>query len=152
LAVLGACILLIHDLGGNSGLPPGWDNAEKSAKMAEKSGNVAGLLSDEGLTQNSGISHGHMEGMTGHDMEGMHHLAQHEDGSPPPSGHSGHVMTASMLRVQEQHLWFTLVGIAVGLFKFVHDGSLWRRRFVPYLWPTATCGLGILLVLYTEMT
>jgi len=92
-----------------------------------------------------------MENMSGHGhMEGMHHPSMASSGSPSAPGHSGHVMTASMLHVKEQHLWFTLVGIAVAVFKFVHDAGFWRRRFVPYLWPGATWALGILLTLYAE--
>src|SRR5262249_25187722 len=34
LAIFGACLLLVHDHGGNSGLPPGWDDAEKAARLA----------------------------------------------------------------------------------------------------------------------
>jgi len=59
-------------------------------------------------------------------------------------------MTPSMLHVAKQHMWFTLVGLAIALFKFIDDASFWRKRFVPYLWPGGMLVLGSLLVLYTE--
>jgi hypothetical protein len=59
-------------------------------------------------------------------------------------------MTPAMLQIKAQHLWFTLVGIAIALFKFIDDGSFWRKRFVPYLWPSGIFVLGSLLALYTE--
>jgi hypothetical protein len=60
-------------------------------------------------------------------------------------------MTSSMLHVKAEHLWFTLVGVAIALFKFIDDGSFWRKRFVPYLWPSGMLVLGVLLALYTEI-
>ena len=66
-----------------------------------------------------------------------------------PSAHS-HEMSEGMLRVERQHLWFTVVGLAVALFKFVSDSALWRRSVVLRLWPGFITLLGVLLVLYTE--
>jgi hypothetical protein len=43
-----------------------------------------------------------------------------------------------------------IVGLAVALFKLISDGEFWRRRFVPYVWPSGVVLLGILLVLYQE--
>ena len=37
-----------------------------------------------------------------------------------PSAHS-HEMSEGMLRVERQHFWFTVVGLAVALFKFLSD-------------------------------
>ena len=151
LAIIGAGILLVHDHGGSSGLPAGWDEAEKAARVAKMSGHVMGQLRFAEMPQQLGVSEAAMDNMSADaDMEGMHHPSMRPDGSPSSRGHGGHVMTASMLRVKEQHLWFTLVGIAVAVFKFVHDGGLWRSRYVPHLWPAATCMLGLLLILYTE--
>ena len=150
LAVLGAGILLIHDHGGSSGLPPGWDSAEKSARIAKMAG-PEGALRYAHQGENAGISHSGMHMMgTNSEMQAMHHPAPQGEGSRSHV-HGGHIMTASMLHVRQQHLWFTLVGVAIALLKFVHDGSFWRRTFVPYLWPGAICILGILLVSYTEM-
>jgi hypothetical protein len=77
-----------------------------------------------------------------------------------PAGHEGidrhngndqpHRMTAAMVKVEREHLWFALVGVLVVLFKVTLDSTLWRRSFVPLLWPSCVAALGILLVLYTE--
>ena len=72
--------------------------------------------------------------------------AQHANN---PSAHS-HQMSEGMLKVERQHFWFTVVGLAVALFKFMSDGTLWRRSFVLHLWPGCVTLLGVLLVLYTE--
>jgi len=78
--------------------------------------------------------------------------ASTEENAAPHSGstHAGHPMTPSMIHVTTQHLWFTLVGIAIALFKFIDDASVWRKGFVPYLWPSGMLLLGSLLALYTE--
>ena len=61
-----------------------------------------------------------------------------------------HRMTAAMVRVEREHLWFALVGVLVVLFKVILDSTLWRRSFVPFLWPSCFAALGIQLVLHTE--
>ena len=66
-----------------------------------------------------------------------------------PSAHS-HEMSEGMLRVERQHLWFTVVGLGVVLFKFVSDSALWRRSVVLRLWPAFITLLGVLLVMYAE--
>ena len=65
------------------------------------------------------------------------------------NGHQHH-MTAAMVKVEHQHLWFAVVGFAVVLFKVIYDSKIWRRSIVPFLWPTSVSVLGILLVFYTE--
>jgi hypothetical protein len=77
-----------------------------------------------------------------------------------PAGHEGtdrhngngqpHRMTAAMAKVEREHLWFALVGVFVVLFKVILDSTIWRRSFVPFLWPSCVAALGMLLVLYTE--
>ena len=61
-----------------------------------------------------------------------------------------HRMTAAMAKVEREHLWFALVGIFVVLFKVILDSTIWRRSFVPFLWPSCVAALGMLLVFYTE--
>ena len=65
------------------------------------------------------------------------------------NGHQHH-MTAAMVKVEHQHLWFAVVGFAVVLFKVIYDSRIWRRSIVPLLWPTSVSVLGILLVFYAE--
>ena len=157
LATVGACLLLVHDHGGNSGLTPGWDNAEKEARIAQMA-----RASGRSLVPVSFKAHPASEAATDvgtqhHDMAHMASSDVHDEmvssesnSTPHPKGHSDHVMTPAMLQIKAQHLWFTLVGIAIALFKFIDDGSFWRKRFVPYLWPSGIFVLGSLLALYTE--
>jgi copper resistance protein D len=71
--------------------------------------------------------------------------------SMPGMERNGHMMmTESMAKIKRQHLWFSIVGLSVMLFKFLSDGSYWRRSFVPFLWPVCISILGVLLILYTE--
>lgn len=161
LALMGACLLLVHDHGGNSGLPPGWDNAEKSARIAEMSRAGGHSLAPARLTIEKLKSEHAMSTTEGdHEMgdmmmssppdSGGDSSSSMNSGHPPDKAHSGHVMTSAMLHVKAQHLWFTLIGVAIALFKFLDDGSFWRKRFVPYLWPSGVLALGLLLALYTE--
>jgi len=66
-----------------------------------------------------------------------------------PHDHAHH-MTASMLKVEHEHMWFAFVGFAVILFKVIHDSGAWPRLYASHLWPSSIVVLGILLVLYTE--
>jgi hypothetical protein len=59
-------------------------------------------------------------------------------------------MTASMIRVERQHLWFMIVGVAIGLFKLISDSELFRSRFVRCIWPGCMVLLGLMLVVYRE--
>jgi hypothetical protein len=61
-----------------------------------------------------------------------------------------HHMTAAMLRVEDQHRWFAMVGLTIVVFKLIHDSAVWRRPLIPLLWPTCLAVLGILLVSYRE--
>jgi hypothetical protein len=79
--------------------------------------------------------------------QGSHDLPGHDANNP--SAHS-HEMSEGMLKVERQHFWFTVVGLAVALFKFVSDGGLWRRSLVLHLWSGCVTFLGVLLVFYTE--
>jgi len=67
-----------------------------------------------------------------------------------PSSSHHHHMTPSMLLVEREHFWFMIVGLGVALFKLISDGEFWRRRIVPYVWPSGMVLLGILLVFYRE--
>lgn len=162
LALIGACLLLVHEHGGNSGLSPGWDNAQKSARIAEIAHAAGENLMPASLTSpNRKPEHAIDMPVGHHEMADMMMSSPaHPNGSVSPSansashphsGHTGHVMTSSMLHIKAQHLWFTFVGVAVALFKFIEDGRFWRKRFVPYLWPSAMLVLGILLARYTEV-
>jgi len=159
LALIGACLLLVHDHGGNSGLPAGWDNAEKAARIAQMTRASGQTRLPVRLTSTQ-PAHSVMQ-MPEHHHEMAQMMGASVDdqskksfdmnvASQPDSAHSNHVMTPAMLHIATQHLCFTLVGLAIALFKFIDDANFWRYRFVSYLWPTGMLILGSLLAIYTE--
>jgi hypothetical protein len=154
LAIVGATLLLVHDHTASSGAT----SPEARAYL------VNPTLDPDGKPP---APHGSdpMPGMhlriVDSDHSGMHMDHSNMDhssmpmGSDPaltntPSSGNHHHMTASMLLVEREHFWFMIVGLAVALFKLVSDGEFWRRRFIPYVWPSAMVLLGILLVVYRE--
>jgi len=168
LAVIGASMLLFHDHTGGSGarspeaqaylVDPALDvdgkpRIESSAKDPHgdavdshhpMEASSAGVSSIEASTA-AAINTEPMEhaGMTMGDMEmGMAAPAT------APSHH--HVMSASMLLVEREHMWFLIVGLAIGLFKFVSDGEFFRNRIASWMWPTCMLLLGFMLVFYRE--
>ena len=160
LALCGACLLLVHDHGGNSGLPAGWDTAEKAARIATMAAAAGREPTSADLMRTSlGSEHAVTMPTGHHEMFDLKRSATGSPGeapstavapSPYHNGHASHDLTPSMLHVKTQHLWFTLVGIAVAIFKFIEDGSFCGKRFVAYSWPSAVFVLGVLLALYTE--
>jgi hypothetical protein len=82
----------------------------------------------------------------------MDHSQMAMDISPLSTVHTEHhhVMTASMVLVQREHLWFMIVGLAIALFKFLSDGEFFRRRVIPYLSPSCMLLLGVMLTFYRE--
>jgi hypothetical protein len=55
-----------------------------------------------------------------------------------------------MLRVEREHRWFMIVGLAIALFKFLSDGEFFNSRIVRYMWPSCVVLLGFMLVFYRE--
>jgi hypothetical protein len=144
LAVFGAVFLLTHDHQSGSGLPPGWDKQEKEARIAEmrtKAG-LPLLATEPAVVDLTMLNH----------HESMHHdIITKSDVSDTQQGdHSGHVTMVGMVHIQNQHLWYTVVGIAVAMFKFLADGMFFRSRWLGYSWPVAMAVLGVLLMGYTE--
>jgi len=152
LAIIGAALLLIHDhtAGGGANSPEA------------RSYLINPALGPDGNPRVHQVSDP-MSGMD-HSMTDMDHSSMIGEGSKvahfsmlgkdtalinTSSGHHHH-MTPSMLLVEREHFWFMIVGLGVALFKLVSDGELWRRRFVPYVWPGGMMLLGVLLVLYRE--
>jgi hypothetical protein len=152
-ALLGIVLLLFHDHTAGSGVT----FPEAAKYMVSEP--VAGAMKDGVLAPTAPMS----------PTLAMYHREMQSDAPPvelpPPqqkgSEHAGmemqergsghqHRMTAAMLKVEHQHLWFALVGAAIVLFKLISDSNLWSRSFVPYLWPSCITVLGMLLVLYTE--
>jgi hypothetical protein len=161
LAVIGAGMLLVHDHTGGSG-----------ARLHEAQFYLVNPALDvDGRPRkaNPAMDHADITPEQRHPMQGsasdamnalpMNHSAMRMDHSEMttnvPAGNSlstspHHAMTTSMLRVEHEHIWFLIVGVAIGLFKFISDGEFFRNRIVPCIWPTCTVLLGFMLVFYRE--
>ena len=149
LAVCGAALLTMHAHGGTSGLPPGWQPSQ-GVPASRPVGPIVAVLEPVAMQESAGeaqdAGHGHH-----HHGQGMPVSSAAPEAAATPNGHQEHhQMTPEMLRVQRQHLWMVMVGIAVALFKFVADARFLRNRAVPYLWPAAMAVLGVLLLFYRE--
>jgi hypothetical protein len=130
LALCGAALLTMHAHGGTSGLAPA---PSSTVAMAAE------------VTQPMEHSHHHSASAT----MGTPAAREHASMAMGPTDHVDHVMDASMLKVKREHLWMTIVGVALALFKFLSDQPR-SRRFMHFAWPTAMVCLGVLLVLYRE--
>jgi hypothetical protein len=161
LAVTGASLLLIHDHSAGSGARSPEAQAYLVNPELDVNGNPRGLSLS--TTPATGIDNQHQP---------MHHSrasvsdASTMDAGTMPADHSQmamdfspgnsvlgphqHLMTASMIRVKRQHLWFMIVGLAIGLFKFISDSELFRSRVVRCIWPSCMVLLGLMLVVYRE--
>jgi hypothetical protein len=154
LAVVGAGLLLVHDHTASSGATSPEARAYLVNPMLDPDGNPPASHASDPMP---GMHHP----ITDLDHSGMsmdHSNVEHSSmpiGSDPALTNTAlsanhHHMTLSMLLVEREHFWFMIVGLSVALFKLVSDGEFWRRRFIPYVWPSAMMLLGILLVLYRE--
>jgi len=123
LALIGASLLAFHAHSGTSGLPQSLDPAQ-----ALPQGDSAEM------------------------SEHQHHSAGSADHSASTSTatHDEHAMTPEALRVQRQHFWMMVTGIAIAVLKVLADGQFIQSRVVLYLWPTVTAILGCLLIGYKE--
>jgi len=149
IAVLGAVLLLFHDHGSGAGLPP--ESGVNDATM------MAGFVTIEQAPQGTEMAGMHHEdsehmGKSNTDASDQGSLAQKSNEIEPQENHSSHHhMTASMVKVEHEHFWFAVVGVAIALFKWISDVSRGRRAlFAAYLWPGLVIVLGVLLVSYTE--
>lgn len=162
LAVIGACLLLIHDHTAGSGA----HSPEAQAYLVNPTLDVDGGPRKPESTVTAAASadgphhsmqHSSGDARDGNDMESSSMAMDHskmmmdvpaEDAVNPADHH--HMMTASMLLVEREHMWFMIVGLAIGLFKFLSDSEFVQSRIVPYMWPSCMTLLGIMLVLYRE--
>lgn len=161
LAVIGAGMLLVHDHSGGSGA--------RSHEAQSYLVNPALDVDGRPRKANSTMDHADITPEQLHPMQAsasdimnappMDHSAMRMDDSQMtmavPAGNSlsashHHVMTESMLLVEHEHMWFLIVGLAIGLFKFISDGEFFRNRIVPFMWPTCTVLLGFMLAFYRE--
>jgi hypothetical protein len=151
LALVGAVLLLFHNHGEGSGASSPearhYMVSGAAATRAEDSPDSMPGMHHHASGSDSSRVAADQSGTSTSVGQGSHDMPGH-DGSNP-SAHF-HQMSEGMLKVERQHFWFTVVGLAVALFKFVSDGGLWRRSLVLHLWPGCVTLLGVLLVFYTE--
>jgi hypothetical protein len=161
LAIAGAAFLLVHDHTASSGVTSPEVHAYLVNPTLDPDGNPpAPYVPDPKPSTRHSITDLDHSGMS-MDHSGMHmdhstmdHSSMPIDNDPgvanSPLHGNHHHMTLSMLLVKREHFWFMIVGLGVALFKLVSDGAFWRRRFIPYVWPSAMVLLGILLIVYRE--
>jgi hypothetical protein len=154
--VIGACFLLVHDHTAASGanspeahaylVNPALDQDGKPHPIPVSDPAPAMDHSTMTMDPSMAMDHSSMD----HPMD--HSSMPMADDPAPTEEHSDHHhhMTPSMLLVEREHLWFTIVGLGVALFKLISDGNFFRNRFIQYVWPSGMALLGVLLVLYHE--
>jgi hypothetical protein len=154
LAVLGSGLLLIHDHTSGSGARSPEARAYLVNPALDVDGSVprpnpptiaAATTEDQHRFSENAMDSSAVES----DSMPMNHSHMGTDVSNNIHSHH-HIMTVSMLRVEREHMWFIIVGLAVGVFKFLSDGEFFRSRIVPYIWPSCMILLGFMLVFYRE--
>ena len=155
IALVGAGLLLFHNHGAGSDRDPN----EWKPYLVNPALNHIGkpLAPDPPMASDSTqviASNAGMASMGSEDhaaMMAMHHGDHSVSPTDPPAEeHHHHQMDPVAIRIEREHFWFLVVGVGIAVCKFVTDSSLWRRAFVPYLWPGGMVLLGVLLVLYRE--
>jgi len=156
LAVFGALLLLFHDHTQASGASSAEAQAYKVSWL--QSANPAPQPESAASTAEGEHQHHHMaepnmaEPTTGSSATTTMGAADPHEGMQMSGGaeHHHHHMTASQMKVEGEHMWFLVVGIGIALFKLLRDSEIWKRPFVPFLWPSLMGVLGLLLIVYTE--
>jgi hypothetical protein len=161
MAALGASMLLVHDHSVGSGA----NSPEAQAYLVDPDLDVNGnprdlrivasplTITEDGpkSAQNCCMPATDASSMRIGSMP-MDHSQMEMDAPPASIIHESHhhLMTDSMLHVERQHLWFMIVGLAIGLFKFISDSEIFRSRVIPRVWPSCMVILGLMLVFYSE--
>lgn len=148
LAVFGALLLTMHS--HSSGLPKGWNPSQGATLPAQANPPLVAVLEPLPKPQDSARQESDHAG-NGHHHHGEESLvASAAEATPAGNHHDHHLMNPKMQRIQRQHVWMAILGIAVAMFKFLADGGFLRNRIVAYLWPSAVAALGLLLIFYRE--
>jgi hypothetical protein len=171
LALIGAGLLLVHDHAQGSGVNspeahsylvnPALDpdgNPVKSPALADSMPgmNHSGMAMDHSAMTHPGSDSMDMDSMNmdSAEMDQSAVAHAHAEASPSANGSAQpahhHHMSPSMLLVEREHFWFMVVGLGIALFKLISDADIWKRRFVPYIWPSGMLLLGVLLLFYRE--
>jgi len=157
LALIGASLLLVHDHTAGSGMDspevrayiinPALDPEGKP--LSKNSEGTKPTATDTPLTPSAT---NHPQGSMDHDMMNMDHSTMQMSDKPMQNTHgSPHShMTPAMMRIEREHFWFMVVGIAIGLFKLLDDAKFWRSSIITQVWPALMIVLGVLLTLYRE--
>jgi hypothetical protein len=148
LALTGAALLLFHDHTAGSGASSPEARkyvvywlADRTTKSPVSESPSDLLPHDHRMKPASASPEAHQAQL----QSAIHEGIDRRNGNGQP-----HCMTAALAKIEREHLWFALVGVFVVLFKVILDSTIWRRSFVPFLWPSCVAALGMLLVLYTE--
>lgn len=160
LAVIGGCLLLIHDHSGSSGVSSPEVRAYLVNPALDPDGKLpAGSQPAGGSATPRSSTEGYnpiADSPVATDQSTMHmdhsstQVSSKGDSPVSTSHNRTHHMTDSAMVIEHEHFWFMVVGLAIALFKFLADNNHLGRRFVPYLWPSCTILLGVLLSLYHE--
>lgn len=147
LAIFGGVFLFFHDHGGSH-------DSIGNGQAGSFHMNSPGPQSAATVAQSSAIVNEHDSNHHQHGGEAgkplpAHNMEGHEAPSQPAPHHS-HAMTAAMLNIRREHMWFAAVGFCIALCKFLYDASPLHKRVSPYLWANSMILLGMLLVMYTE--
>jgi hypothetical protein len=148
LAIFGGVFLFFHDHGGShdstgngqaGSFHMNSPGPQSAARVAQSSAAIIGER------DSNHHQHGAEAGkpLPAHDMEG-------HEASTQLAQHHSHSMTAAMLNIRREHMWFAVVGFCIALCKFLYDASPLHKRVSPYLWANSMILLGVLLVMYTE--
>ena len=158
LAVVGSAMLLIHDHTSDSGVhSPDAEaylvNPALDVDGSVRRPNALTIATVTAADQHRPMHHFSQNAMDalalGSNSMPMNHSSMATDASSMVHTHH-HLMTVSMLLVKREHMWFMIVGLAIGVFKFLSDGEFFRSRIVPYMWPSCMVLLGFMLVFYRE--
>jgi len=162
LAWVGAGMLLIHNHASESGarLPEAQAYLVNPALDVDGSVRRPNTLTIAKATTDG--QHQRMHDLSKHTLDTpavgsgsmpMNHAQLMVSVSPLTGLHTDHqhrLLTASMLRVEREHMWFMIVGFAIALFKFLSDGEFFHSHTIKFMSPTCMVLLGFMLVFYRE--
>ena len=152
LAIFGGVFLFFHEHGGPEGHPDnsGHELSALQVSAPETQPALQAAQSQAAIPHQHDSSRQHGSPEAGPSAMPASHHAHATGASPQPEHHHEHHMTAAMLNVRREHMWFAVVGFCIAFCKFLYDARPHGKRVTPYLWANSMILLGILLVLYTE--
>ena len=157
LAVFGGVLLFFHDHTGHGTHGPVMSSLAPAAMDGGQSGALhpaamhRHIAADPGsLTRMNMHEHRHQPGLNTPSAPSASNELQPGSVSPSDSIHPhNHIMTGTMLKIEQQHMWFAILGFCIALLKYLDDrrpsGNITR-----YPWAHCMIALGVLLVLYAE--